>query len=114
MVAKSMKGNNPDFRSFLSLLQQEGELVRVKRDVSAEFELAAVTAKMDGKQAVLFEKVRGSRIGVACNVVGTAKKFYLAVAGTRKAGHADVKKAIHARITEALASLSAPTKIQGG
>lgn len=107
-----MKGNNVDFRGFLSLLQKEGELVRVKQDVSAEFELAAVTAKLDGKQAVLFEKVRGSRIGVACNVVGTAKKFYLA-AGTRKASQADVKKAIHARIIGALSSLSAPKKVQG-
>jgi len=108
-----MKVNNVvDFRSFLSLLEQEGELVRVKKDVSAEFELAALTAKMDGKQAILFEKVRGSKIGVACNVVGTPKKFYLAVAGTRKASQADVKKAIHARITEALSSLSEPAKIQ--
>lgn len=112
MVAKSMKGNNVDFRSFLSLLEREGELVRVKKDVSAEFELAAVTAKMDGKQAVLFEKVRGSKIGVACNIVGTTKKFYLAVAGTRKASQADVKKAIHARIMEALSTLSEPAKIQ--
>jgi UbiD family decarboxylase len=108
-----MKGNSVDFRSYLSLLQSEGELVRVKQDVSAEFELAAVTAKMDGKQAVLFEKVRGSKIGVACNVVGTPKRFYLAVAGSRKTDQANVKKAIHARIIEALARLSEPTKSQG-
>src|SRR5437867_9527347 len=108
-----MKGNNVDFRSFLSLLQGEGELVRVKQDVSAEFEVAAVTAKMDGKEAVLFEKVHGSRIGVACNVVGTPTRFYLAIVGSRKASQADIKKAIHARITEALASLSAPAKAQG-
>lgn len=113
MVAKSMKSNNADFRGFLSLLQSEGELVRVKHDVSAEFELAAVTAKLDGKQAVLFEKVRGSRIGVACNVVGTPKKFYLAIAGSRKVDQADIKEAIHARITEALSRPSAPTKMQG-
>jgi UbiD family decarboxylase len=109
-----MKGNSVDFRSYLSLLQSEGELARVKRDISAEFELAAVTAKLDGKQAVLFEKVRGSKIGVACNVVGTPKRFYLAVAGLRKAGQAGVKKAIHARITEALSTLSEPAKSQGG
>ncbi len=113
MVAKSMKSNNADFRGFLSLLQGEGELVRVKHDVSAEFELAAVTAKLDGKQAVLFEKVRGSRIGVACNVVGTPKKFYLAIAGSRKVHQADIKEAIHARITEVLSRPSAPTKMQG-
>jgi len=114
LVAKSTKGNNVDFRSFLSFLQGEGELVRVKQEVSAEFELAAVTAKLDGKQAVLFEKVRGSKIGVACNVVGTPKRFYLAVAGPRKADHADIKKAIHARITEALSTLSEPARKQGG
>jgi UbiD family decarboxylase len=109
-----MKGNNSvNFRSFLSLLQSEGELVRVKQDVSAEFELAAVTSKMDGKQAVLFEKVRGSKIGVACNIVGTPKRFYLAIAGPRKTTHTDIKKAIHARITEALATLSPPAKMQG-
>jgi UbiD family decarboxylase len=107
-----MKGNNTDFRGFLSLLQREGELVRFKQDVSAEFELAAVTAKLDGKQALLFEKVRESKIRVACNVVGTPKKFYLAIAGSRKGGP-DIKKAIHSRITEALSSSSAPAKMQG-
>lgn len=113
MVAKSVKGNSADFRSYLSLLQSDGELVRVKQDVSAEFEMAAITAKLDGRQAVLFEKVRGSKIGVACNVVGTPKRFYLAVAGSRKASQADLKKAIHARITGALSSLSEPAKSQG-
>jgi UbiD family decarboxylase len=108
-----MKGNSVDFRSYLSLLQGEGELVRVKQDVSAEFELAAVTSKLDGKQAVLFEKVRGSKMAVACNVVGTPRRFYLAVAGSRKAGQAEIKKAIHARITEALSHLSEPAKTQG-
>lgn len=108
-----MKGNSADFRSFLSLLDGEGELVRVKQDISTEFELAAVTAKLDGKQAVLFEKVHGSKIRVVSNVVGTPKKFYLAMAGAHKAGQADIKKAIHARITEALGSLSEPSNVQG-
>jgi UbiD family decarboxylase len=109
-----MKGNSVDFRSYLSLLQSEDELVRVKQDVSAEFELAAVTAKLDGKQAVLFENVRGSKIGVAANVVGTPRRFYLAAAGSRKTKEADVKKAIHARITEALSSLSEPARSNSG
>jgi UbiD family decarboxylase len=109
-----MKGSSIDFRSFLSLLQQEGELVRVKKEVSAEFELAAVTSKLDGKQAILFENVRGSKMSVACNVVGTPKKFYLAVAGSVKPGQEDIKKAIHARITGALSNLSKPAKVQDG
>ena len=114
MVAKNMKGSNSDFRDFLSMLQSEGELLRIKQDVSAEFELAAVTAKLDGKQAVLFEKVRESKIKVVCNVVGTPKKFYLAIAGSRKVGQMDIRKAIHSRIAEALSRLAEPAKAQGG
>ena len=109
-----MKDSSTDFRSFLLLLQSEGELVRVKRDVDAEFELAVVAAKLDGKQAVLFEKVRGSKSRVACNVVATPRRFYLAIAGTRHKANqvADIKKDIHARLTEALNSLSEPAKDQ--
>jgi 2,5-furandicarboxylate decarboxylase 1 len=108
-----MKDSSTDFRSFLLLLQSESELVRVKRDVNAEYELAIVTAKLDGKQAVLFEKVRGSKSRVACNVVATPRRFYLAIAGARhKANQADIKKDIHARVTEALNSLSEPEKDQ--
>jgi 3-polyprenyl-4-hydroxybenzoate decarboxylase len=31
------------------MLQSENELVRVKRDVNAEYEIAAVTGRLDGK-----------------------------------------------------------------
>ena len=108
-----MNKDSADFRSFLWKLQSENELVRIKRDVNAEYELAAVTARLDGKQAVLFEKVRGSKIGVACNVVATPRRFYLALGeGSRRASEADVKKGIHARVTEAVRTLSEPARIQ--
>lgn len=107
--------SNLDFRGFLSLLDGERELTHVKKDVSAEYELAAVAAKLDGKQAVHFEKVRGSKISVVCNICGTPKRFYLAIAGSQyKAGQGDdIKHAIHARITHALGRLSEPAKAQG-
>ena len=105
-----MKDSSIDFRSFLLLLQSESELVRVKRDVNAEYELAVVTAKLDGKQAVLFEKVQGSKIKVACNIVATPRRFYLAIAGGahQEANQTDIKKNIHDRVTEAISSLSVP------
>ena len=107
-----MNKNNADFRSFLWKLQSENELVRIKRDVNAEYELAAVTARLDGKQAVLFEKVHGSKNRVACNVVATPRRFYLALReGSHEANEADVKKGIHARVTEAVHSLSEPERI---
>jgi len=108
-----MKKSSTDLRSFLLMLQNENELVHVKRDVNPEYEIAAVTARLDGKQAVIFEKVRGSKSRVVSNVVSTPRRFYLALGGTsHKANEADVKKNIQARVTEALHSLSEPTRTQ--
>jgi 2,5-furandicarboxylate decarboxylase 1 len=110
-----MKNNSIDLRGFLLMLQSENELVRVKRDVNAQYEIAAVTARLDSKQAVLFEKVRGSKSKVVCNVIATPRRFYLALGGTSDiADDADVKKNIHARVAEALHSLSEPTRTQRG
>ena len=108
-----MSVNNVDFRSFLLLLQNEGELVQVKRDVDSDYELAAVTAKLDGKQGVLFEKVKRSNLRVASNVVANPGRFLLAIsgrAGLHKADQITIKKAIHTRMGEALNNLSEPRK----
>ena len=108
-----MKNNSTDLRGFLLMLQSDNELIHVKRDVSAEYEIAAVSAKLDGKQAVLFEKVRGNKIRVVCNIIATPRRFYLALGGMSHNSHeADVKKNIHTRVTEALHSLSEPTRTE--
>lgn len=100
-----------DFRSYLSLLEKEGELAHVKKAVSPKFELAAVVSKFDNRQAVLFEKVKDSKMAVASNVCGTARRFYLA-AGAKgmPKSTAEIKRAINARITDALSKMSAPGK----
>ncbi len=104
-----------DLRSYLALLEREGELVRVKKSVSAKFELAAVVSKFDSKQAVLFENVKEGRIPfVASNVCGTARRFYMATsAKSAPRGVSDAKKAIRERVGEALSGMSVPAKMQG-
>ena len=110
-----MKNNSADLRTFLLTLQSDNELISVKRDVNTEYEIAAVSARLDGKQAVLFEKARGSNIRVVCNVIATPRRFYLALGGSPHKSHeADVKKNIHSRVNEALHGLSAPTWTEGG
>ena len=110
-----MKNNSADLRTFLLTLQSDNELISVKRDVNTEYEIAAVSARLDGKQAVLFEKARGSKIRVVCNVIATPRRFYLALGGSPHKSHeADVKKNIHSRVNEALHGLSAPTRTEGG
>ena len=56
-----MKNNSADLRTFLLTLQSDNELISIKRDVNTEYEIAAVSTRSDGKQAVLFEKTRGVR-----------------------------------------------------
>jgi 2,5-furandicarboxylate decarboxylase 1 len=108
-----MNNDSADFRSFLWKLQSENDLVRIKRDVNAEYELAAVTARLDCKQAVLFEKVCGSKMRVACDVVATPRRFYLALGeGSHKTSEADVKKGMHTRVTEGVRTLSEAARIQ--
>ena len=64
---------------------------------------------MASRQAVLFEKVRGSKIRVACNIIATPRRFYLALGGSSHKSHEEeVKKNIHSRVSEALNALSEP------
>lgn len=99
-----------DLRSFLSSLQDDGELVTVKKEVNPEFELAAVVSKLDGKEAIVFERVKGSKISVASNVCGTPRRFYRAIANSVSAQNNAIKAAIHSRVADALANLSEPEK----
>ncbi|HEX2231299.1 MAG TPA: UbiD family decarboxylase, partial [Nitrososphaeraceae archaeon] len=93
--------NNNDFRGFLGLLEKENELIRINKTVSAKFEIAAVVSKLERKQAVLFEKVEGSKILVASNVLGTRKRFSLAIG-------VNDEKSIHNHIVKSIAKASPP------
>lgn len=104
--------NSVDLRSYLAVLEKEKELVHVKKQVSPKFELAAVTSKLDSKEAVVFDRVQGSKMAVASNICGTPRRFYLAIADNRGA-QKNVKQAIRSRITQAFGNLSAPSAAKG-
>ena len=58
------------FRSFLDLLDRNGELVRVRKEVSTEFEIAAIIDALHEKP-VFFENVRESNIPVVAGLVSS-------------------------------------------
>src|SRR5919107_1326004 len=93
--------NNNDFRGFLSLLEKENDLIRINKTVSSKFEIAAVVSKLERKQAVLFEKIEGSEILVASNILGTRKRFSLALG-------VNDEKSIHDHIVKSIAKASTP------
>jgi 2,5-furandicarboxylate decarboxylase 1 len=95
---------NNDFRSFLNVLEKENDLIRINKTVSTKFEIAALVSKLERKQAALFENVEDSRIYVASNVLGTRKRFALAI------GAID-ENSIHTHIIQSIAKASPPRKV---
>ncbi|MFQ6110740.1 MAG: UbiD family decarboxylase domain-containing protein, partial [Nitrospinota bacterium] len=62
-------------RAWLEYLESQGRLLRVRREVSPVYELAAVTQAAEGKGAILFEKVAGYGMPVASNVCAERELF---------------------------------------
>lgn len=63
-----------DLRGFLQVLEEEGQLVRVKDEVNPEPDIAAAgraASNISSSPAVLFEKVKGYKYSVVTNVHGS-------------------------------------------
>ena len=60
------------FRSFLEKLDAEGELTRIRKEVSTEYELAGIINALQEKP-ILFEKVKESIIPVVAGLISSKK-----------------------------------------
>lgn len=71
-----------DLSEFVTLLEREGELLRVKVPVSTEWEIAEITDRMakqpGGGKALLFEQT-GTEFPVATNLFGSERRMALAL-----------------------------------
>jgi len=70
-----------DLREFVNLLEQRGELKRISVEVDPELEITEITDRVSKAYgpALLFENVKGSRIPVLINSMGTHKRMALAL-----------------------------------
>jgi len=59
-----------DFRSLLDQLDKDGELVRIRKEVSTEYEMAGIIDALDEKP-VFFEKVKAFNIPVVAGLVSS-------------------------------------------
>lgn len=69
-----------DLRAWLDLLRREGELVEIEAEVDPHLEITEIvdrTVKSDGP-ALLFTRVRGSRLPLLINQFGTERRMSLA------------------------------------
>lgn len=73
-----------DLREFLTLLESQGELVRIRRPISPELEITEIADRIskgpaENNRALLFESVAGSDMPVAINLFGSARRMALAL-----------------------------------
>jgi len=89
-----------DLRAFLDQIKKFNELSVVKRKVSTKYEIAAVTSKIDGGNAILFENIKESKFRLVANLVGTRARFARAV-HTKESN-------IHQKVISAIESAKKP------
>jgi 2,5-furandicarboxylate decarboxylase 1 len=83
-----------DLRTYLSIIKKNGELKTIKKQVSTKYEIAGITAKIDGSHAVLFENIKESNFKLVSNLVGTRRRFAMAVRSSEAKIHENMIKSI--------------------
>ena len=95
-----------DLRNYLGLLKKTKDLQSIKKSVSTKYEIAAITAKADNSHAIIFEKIKGKKIRLVSNLVGTRARFAQAVNAK--------ENNIHEKIIHAIEHAKKPKKISKG
>jgi len=75
--------NQKTFRGWLGFLESRDLLIRIKKKISPKYQLAALTKRLDGRKAVLFENVGDYRTPAVSNICFSRECFCWA-AETRK------------------------------
>ena len=81
-----------DLRSFISLLEQQGELVRIKQEVDPNLEMTEISDRTLCAKgpALLFENPKGYSMPVLCNLFGTPKRVAIGMGQDSVAALRDV------------------------
>lgn len=81
-MARSIGG----LSEFIELLEQQGEIRRVKKEVDPKYEIAAILSKENKEEspAIIFENVKGYHMPVAGNLLGTKRRLALSIFADEK------------------------------
>jgi 2,5-furandicarboxylate decarboxylase 1 len=95
-----------DIRNFIDQIKKSGQLSIIKKKVSTKYEIAAITAKVDGGNAILFENIKESKLRLVANLVGTRARFAKAIGAS--------ESTIHHKVISAIGHAKKPKIISGG
>ena len=74
-----VKNHSLDLRSFLSILEKKGQMLRIKKEVSYLHEAAVIMKKLDRGPTPFFEKICYSDYPLVSGVCNTKEKICLAI-----------------------------------
>jgi UbiD family decarboxylase len=83
-----------DLRNYLSIIRKNNDLKSIKKSVSTKYEIAGITAKVDGSHAIFFENIKESNFNLVANLVGTRKRFAQAIGSSEENIHENIIAAI--------------------
>src|SRR5574338_510983 len=83
-----------DLRSYIDQVKKMGQLHTISKNVSTKYEIAAITAQVNGANAVLFDNIKESKLRLVANLVGNRARFAKAISGTEDTIHDKVISAI--------------------
>lgn len=95
-----------DLRAFIDQIKNLNQLHIIKKKVSTKYEIAALTAKVDGTNAILFENIKESKLRLVANLVGTRARFAKAV-NTKESN-------IHEKMISAIEHAKKPKTVSEG
>ena len=76
-----------DLRAYIDQIKNLNQLNVIKKKVSTKYEIAALTAKVDGSNAILFENIKESKLRLVSNLVGTRTRFAKAISAKESGIH---------------------------
>jgi UbiD family decarboxylase len=95
-----------DLRSYIEQIKNLNQLYIIKKRVSTKYEVAALTSKVDGKNAILFENIEESKLRLVSNLVGNRERF-------AKAVNTKISK-IHEKVISSIKSAKPPKTTSSG
>ena len=68
-----------DLRSFLKLLERNGQMIRIKKELSYLYEVAAIMKKLDRGPVLFFENIRDSNYPIVSGLCSTKERICSAI-----------------------------------
>lgn len=83
-----------DLRNYIDQVKTMGQLQTISKKVSTKYEIASITAQIDGGNAILFSNIKESSFRLVTNLVGNRARFAKAICSTEDTIHTKIITAI--------------------